>query len=422
VTPPRRQLNPVPEPHGVLAPVPSSSRPLSKSYASICQILRLPDLRAIVLGDGELEFNEQTLEPCVGRRPIADHDLARIRELCELNFTRADKGIQFSREAIEQAVMQVARERSFHPVANYLRSLQWDGTPRIEHLPEDILQVPTANDTPIVRAMLRRWFIAAVARALRPGCKVDTVLVFSGDQGIQKSSFFRTLVGAHWFSDSPVNLHDKDSKLLLRRVWVLEWAELESMQRARSAESVKAFITSQVDHLRPPFGRAVMEFPRTCIIVGTTNREKFLGDETGARRFWPIALTQRVRLDLLEQQRDQLWAEAVHAFLAREPWWLDAREELELVAAQDDFEQRDAWEDPIRRYMDTTTAPTMADILTRAVERPIGQVSRSDEMRAAAVLTRLGYIHRRQSIDRVQAWRWVRRAEQRPLPGTELAP
>lgn len=396
-------------------PAPSGGIPLTKSYASLCQILRTPSLRRLVLGEGELEYNEQTLEPCIGRRPILDADLAAIRERAELNFTWKKKGIQFPAGDIKQAVLQVAQERRFHPVAEYLTALRWDGIRRLDHIAEDILQIPASEANALTVAMLRKWMIAAVARALRPGCKVDNVLVLVGPQGIWKSRFFRELTGTHWFSDTSVNLHDKDSKLLLRRVWVLEWAELDSMHRAGNANSVKGFITSQVDHVRPPYGATIAEFPRTCIIVGTTNESKFLTDSTGNRRFWPVTVRHQVNIEALKQQREQLWAEAVAAFNDGEQWWLDTDEDRELAQMQEQFERRDVWEHAIELYMQHADAPTMAEILEKGLGKPVFQATKNDEQRAAAILHRLGYEHRRKMIAGKQAWRWVKRAEQMSL-------
>ena len=70
-------------------------------------------------------------------------------------------------------------------------------------------------------------------------------------------------------------------------VWCVEIAELTGMRRA-DIERVKAFASRRVDRYRPSYGRHVITAPRQCICIGTTNSERYLKDETGARRFWPI--------------------------------------------------------------------------------------------------------------------------------------
>jgi predicted P-loop ATPase len=263
--------------------------------------------------------------------------------------------------------------------------------------------------------------IAAVARALNPGCKVDTVLVLAGPQGIYKSTFFRVLASAEWFSDAPVDMHDKDSRLLLRRCYILEWAELDALQRAKSATSVKAFITSQVDQVRPPYARALADFPRTCIIVGTTNQDAFLADSTGSRRYWVIELDRKVNLPLLTEWRDQLWAEAVAAFNAGENWHLHADEERALAAANQAYEQTDPWEELVLEYAEKRHAiyvVTVEDILRNAVGKDPKDWSGRDKNRVVDILKRAGW--KQDGRKRCDDGKRVRRWEP-PRPTTSAA-
>lgn len=420
-------IRPTTSGNAALAPAPELNQiVLTKSYASICQILRTPSLRARILGDGELEFNEQSLEPTIGRRPIADHMVSSIRERCEHEFTSKNKGIQFSRGDIEQAVLQVAHEKPFHPVLEYLRPLAWDGQSRINEVAARILGIPSPST--ITRRILRNFFIASVARAMKPGCKVDNVLTFVGTEGRQKSAFFRTLAGNLGFSDTAIDMHDKDAKLVLRRVWIYEWAELDAVQRARSPEGVKAFITSQIDTIRPPYGRGIQEFPRTCMLVGTTNKPRFLAASNGDRRWWPVTITSEINLDLLARWRDQLWAEARAAYDAGEHWWLSGADEAELSTEKESYREIDPWEAPILTWMQDrfntydADAPTSADIMVGALGRPAGQATRADENRIAGLLDTAGYKHRRVMVKGVRAWRWYptdNQPAQLPLGGGE---
>lgn len=378
---------------------------LSGSYASLCHTMRTPSLRDALFWKGELEFNEQILKPTIGRVPVEDHRLAAFRERAELQL-RDDRHqpIEFGRSDIELAIMQVARERSFHPVQEYLSALSWDGHPRIAHVLGEILHIGEA--TALQHAVIRRWFISAVARALQPGCKVDNVLILTGPQGFWKSRFFRTLASSEWFTDRAPDIANKDSTLIMRRVWILEWAELDAMKRASSREATKAFITSQVDMIRPPYGRTVEDFPRTCVIVGTTNEEQFLGDPTGDRRYWPIPITKHINFMVLEEWRNQLWAEAVAAFKAGEPWYLTPQEEAQLQGLQQDFKERDVWTGDVLRWGESQWRKEKASFtdfvgfsasqfLGEAIGMTKEKMGRGPEMRIAAILTDAGWTRKR---------------------------
>jgi predicted P-loop ATPase len=378
---------------GSAAPDLGSQEPLSNGYSSICRILRTPPMRRLLMGqDGEFAFNEMTLVPTFDGKDLYDHDLSSIRERAEVRFSMPGKrkGLKFTRQDVSDAVLQVSMERPFHPVRTYLDGLRWDGASRLDAISEAYLGVEA---TDLSRTMLRRWLISAVARAFQPGCQVDNVLVLVGAQGIRKSSFFRVLASDQWFADSAMSIGDKDSYLKLHSAWVYEWAELEAMQRARDVGTVKAFVTSRTDVLRVPYGRSTRAFPRSCVIVGTTNDVEFLTDTTGNRRYWTVSAPGNIDTDKLAIDRDQLWAEAVFAYRKGEPWYLSDAEGDELSTVHETHAVTDAWEEEVRRFLlrNEGTEITVNLILSECLKKPVERWTRADQMRVGATLTRLGW-------------------------------
>jgi predicted P-loop ATPase len=380
-----------PEPEVIPITTPSASyRPWrARSYLTTVEIIRQNGRD--VLEGRQLELNEITGRVELGRKPMTDVEITRIRSLIEarfvggLNKNNEEIGMQQSKDDIACACEQVAAESPYNPLRSYLDLLAWDGTERIASVAEDILG---AERTALSQAMMRRFFVSAVARALTPGCKVDTVLIVSGRQGIGKSSFFRVL-GGEWFVDTAVDLRDKDSFQVLRGAWLYEWAELEALNRARDASAAKAFLSSPIDRYRPPYGRLVIDVPRTCVIVGSTNKRDFLEDETGNRRFWPIEAV-KVDVEALTRQRDQLWAEAVSLFRSGASWWMDSAEVVDLERQQVGFHATDAWDDAVIAFASDQEFTT-ADVLRHAMKKEIGTWSKPDEMRVSKILRRAGY-------------------------------
>lgn len=362
-----------------------------RSYLTCLDILR-KNARDVLEGR-PLELNELTGQIELGRKLAADVDISKIRALIEARFVGSvdkeghEKGMQQSSTDVFAAMEQVAKENAYNPVQQYLAGLVWDAVPRIEAIAEDILG---AERSEINQAIVRRFMVSAVARAMQPGCKCDTVLVLVGKQGAGKSSFFRILAGDAFFGDTAVDLHSKDSLQVLRGTWLYEWAELEALNRSRDAEAAKAFLSSPVDRYRPSYGRLVVEVPRTCVIVGSTNKQQFLEDETGNRRFLPI-VSGRIDTVLLREQRDQLWAEAVAAYRAGERWWLTDEEDALLKAAQEGHQASDAWSDAVLALDYDGMQLTTADVIRLALKKDIGQWSRGDEMRIGKILRQAGY-------------------------------
>jgi predicted P-loop ATPase len=180
---------------------------------------------------------------------------------------------------VRDVLMQVARANSHDPLRDYLEALKWDGTPRLD----DVLTrryFGAEGDVEHLRCIGPKWAISAVARALKPGCKVDTVLILEGPQGLKKSTAFRML-GGGWFCDAPIDVNNKDSAALASQFWILELAELDTFRKANT-EALKAFLSRNEDTYRPPYGRVNISTPRRCVIVGTTNGDDYLARPDGA--------------------------------------------------------------------------------------------------------------------------------------------
>jgi predicted P-loop ATPase len=193
------------------------------------------------------------------------------------------------------------------------------------------------------------FLIAMVARVYKPGCQADYMIVLCGGQGDFKSTVCRVL-GGEYFSDNLPDLRSKDASQYLRGLWLIEVSELAALRRA-DLETLKAFLTRQVEKYRPPYGRLNTYEPRQCLFIGTTNREEFLHDETGNRRVWPVGIG-KIDLDSLTNDRDQLFAEAVFLYKNGEHWWPDKEFEAKYIQPkQESHFEVDAWETPIATWL-----------------------------------------------------------------------
>ena len=245
---------------------------------------------------------------------------------------------------IPAVIQTIAERHSFDRLLEYLDGLVWDGTPRVETWMTPMLGV---EDTKYNRAVGQHWLVSSVARGLHPGSKVDTMPILEGPQGLNKSTAIKALYGAEFFSDSLSDIGNKDALMELQGVWGLEVAEMHGMTMAETNQ-VKKFLSRAIDRYRPPYGRMVIEAPRRVVMCGTINPEgnAYLRDPTGARRFWPI-ICGKIDIDQIIEQRNQLWAEAVHLFKSGAKWWVQP-DEMEVVEAeQEKRTDIDAWTDKI---------------------------------------------------------------------------
>jgi predicted P-loop ATPase len=160
--------------------------------------------------------------------------------------------------------------------------------------------------------------ISAVRRIRVPGCQVDAVLTLQSPQGTGKSTFFRTLAGDAWFNDSlEIGGSAKDVIENATGAWIVELAELSKLGK-REVEEVKKFTSIRADRARTAWARVASEVKRQFVFGATVNREEFLINDTGNRRFWVVAVGRTLEEELA-RDRDQLWAEAVQLESEDEP-------------------------------------------------------------------------------------------------------
>lgn len=288
--------------------------------------------------------NDSALKDCVGYDmftgyPVLKHDVPWRRKgevstevgKKTLWSDQDDAGLRWymqhkwkydGRQDLADALENVMQANKFHPVRDFLNSLTWDGVARLDTALHSAFGTEV---TAYTSAAFRKWLTGAVARVMRPGVKFDCVLVLVGTQGKGKSTFADVL-SKGWFNDSTVNMGSKDGYDSLRGSWIIELPELSSLKRS-DVETVKAFISARSDKYRGAYERRASEHERQCVFIGSTNETEFLRDRTGARRFWPVDAPEHLDHKWLNDNVDQLWAEAVVRYKQGEYLDLDTPEQ-----------------------------------------------------------------------------------------------
>ena len=294
-------------------------------------------------------------------RPSPLGDVEMTRDLAEIALWFQHRAKMFGRiteRDLLHAIIGVAWDVPFDPLYTAVMSLngKWDGVPRLESALQRVAGTP---ESAWVRAVFPLWMKSLVARLISPGCKADTMLILEGAQGFKKSTFFSSILpSTDYFCDSLNHVrHDVESiRLVHSGPAIFEIGELSGMKK-QEVEDIKTFLSAFQDSLRPLY-EPPRNTLRRCIFVGTTNRDDYLRDETGGRRFWPVKVTRPIDIDIVIAEREQWFAEALAQLNVGGRWWLNG--EADLLLAHTEQEERleeDIWTQPILAWLNLRPQP-----------------------------------------------------------------
>jgi len=294
-------------------------------------------------------------------------------------------------------IVRVAYQNVTEPVKEWQNALApWDGERRIfgmftKHWGVD--EPATEREKKFVAMLAVRWMVSCVARIQQPGCDMHTVLTLVGPKGMGKSRGLRALCGRDWFSDSNIDITTKAAYELLHQslVWIWELAEMHALH-GRSANNAKMFLTSAADRYRPTYGTTPVHRNRRTVFVATTNDYQFLSDGP-ERRFWPLSIVRKIDVDWITENRDQLWAEALHLYNMGTEWYLPPSDEQTLEEMQQGYIIHDPWVAAALSVLKSDDPSRLAttDAIMDALEIPTHQRNTGYSRRISQICRDLGY-------------------------------
>lgn len=317
--------------------------------------------------------------------------------MLKLHYSNA-KHFECATQLCREVAVAASRQNQYHPIKDYVESIKWDGVERVETMFTRYAQVP---DTEYHRAVARIMLVGAIKRIYEPGCKFDTMVVLESTQGRYKSTFIKML-SVPWYGEITMDthkLHDTVAKMMGH--WIIETPEMTFLNSG-SADILKFFLSTSVDTVRFAFGRHTRSIPRQSIFVGTINTisgRGYLKDPTGNRRFLPVQIPEDFNLELVEEERNQLWAEAFVMYRNGVECFMDTPELERLALKQQlDRQERDPWIEVIENGIDNLDEEQKFVLSNENICKYIlglkkGNITRYEANRLAESMVMLGYRH-----------------------------
>ena len=299
-----------------------------------------------------------------------------------------------SREKLDDALRILFAEREYHPIKQIIEAVEWDGISRIQEL---FIKWLKCEDTPYIREVTRLVFAGGIHRLYNAGCKFDDVAVLIGTkQGEGKSTFVRWLAIKDDFFTEVTEIEGQKGIEAIEGAWLCEIAELLAVTKSKEVEAVKSYITKLVDRYRRPFDRRTTDHKRQCVFIGTTNKEQFLTDKTGNRRWYPVKVNssgydlhdhkEEIQADIL-----QAWAEAKYLYDKGELQPYANRNLLkEIRAKQEEAVEDDYRIGMIETYLKNKDKVCVMELWRYALKNEFSKPTRKDSNEITLILQSIG--------------------------------
>ena len=352
-------------------------------------------------GETRLQIDYEMIECEVGdqlRFDEATQNFYLGRDKFPLEFAKMtlsiDHGlpIKSGKEDVMDICVRLAQKRSFNSITGYLDNCKKTAKPN------DLWDLAArffGTGSALHQIYLRKWLIAAVARAYQPGCQADDTLILQGHQGQKKSSFFKALVPyPEWFNSNGLKggkITD-DEVRTAHRVWLIECPEIDKTFKKACSSELKAFMTLQYEWLRPLYAKLPVQLARRSLMAGTTNEPEFFTDETGNRRYWVIPVVpEQIDVTWLIENRDSIWSGAVAAYEAGEQWYLTPDEAILQRDENRNYQREHPWQAAIEFYLEGLNETTVGEIMFDALKLSVDKVGRPEQMQISGIIKMMGF-------------------------------
>ena len=231
----------------------------------------------------------------------------------------------------------------FHPFRYYLEHLPpWDR--KNDYILEMSLSVSVRGDVEkqmLFAEYLKKWLVAMVAGWVDEREVNHVILIFVGEQGIYKTTWFNYVLPpelrSYFYTKTNAGRMTKDDLLTLAQYGLVCYEELDTMS-PRELNQLKSAVTMPSVDERAPYASFADHRKHIASFCGTGNNVQFLSDATGTRRWLPFEVEQ------IESPRDKpfnyegIYSQAYALYQEGFEYWFSPKEIRQLSEHNSQFE------------------------------------------------------------------------------------
>jgi predicted P-loop ATPase len=296
----------------------------------------LDKLETYLLNKYKFRFN--IISQKIEWKPSADRPFQPMNDFQENSILRdlLKNGINCS-QSLLRFILKSDFCRVYNPFEEYFYALpEHDGEEYINQLADTI----TTSDQELWRVCFKKWLVAMVACSLHEDAINHTVIVFTGKQGLGKTTWIEALLPEQlrcYLFSGTINPNNKDTLIHLSECMLINLDELENLNKSEIG-ALKELITKSNIRMRRAYGHHAESMPRRASFAGSVNSAQFLNDSTGSRRFLCF------EVDNIEYQHqidiDKVMAQALSLFTEGYQYWFDRNEILQINLNNESYEIR----------------------------------------------------------------------------------
>lgn len=366
----------------------------------IAEFLKKEDLKYDILTQKTLQ-----LQPNGRWKEMKDREVNDLYMKC-CSATRMNLTTNLFETVLNSSVVP-----EVNPLCEYLDALPaWEpGMPDFIAQAASTVHMASPEENALWKEDFRKWFVAMVAAWKEEDIVNQQVIVLVGKQGIYKSTWIRHLlppVLKSYVSDmSEVERLDKDEQLRAAEFGLINLDELDKLSD-RELNRLKSSITAVDTNVRASYGRHKERRIRMASYAGSGNKEEFLTDQTGNRRWLPFHV---IAIDSPFDHHlpyEGMYSQALYLLKNGFNYWFSLEEIQMLEKHQEEFMVPSSEEQLVQVYFSPAKAgePGARFIMTAEIASIItirgGLRHDVDIRKLSAIMKKLGYEKHRNGHDR----------------------